>query len=69
MLRHTQTKRHPEEFELESPAVITASNGVEMRLCACGYPIARTGWAVIGHPELTAEATQDFDGNLVIRVI
>ena len=24
MLRHTQTKRCPEEFELESPAVITA---------------------------------------------
>ena len=37
--------------------------------CACGYPFARTGWAVIGHPELTAEATQDVDGNLVIRVI
>ena len=36
---------------------------------ACGHPLARTGWAVIGHPELTVEATQDVDGNLVIRVI
>ena len=27
------------------------------------------GWAVIGHPELTVEATQDVDGNLVIRVM
>ena len=37
--------------------------------CACGYPLSRTGWAVIGHQELTVEATQDVDGNLVIRVI
>ena len=42
MLRHTQTKRCPEEFELESPAVITASNGVEMRLYACGQRVGDT---------------------------
>ena len=42
MLRHTQTKRYPEEFELESPAVITASNGVEMRLYACGQRVGDT---------------------------
>lgn len=32
---HT-TKRYPEEFELESPTVVTASNGVEMELTAFG---------------------------------
>ena len=40
MLRHTHTtKRYPEEFELESPALVTASNGVEMRLYACGQRV------------------------------
>ena len=43
MLLHTHTtKRYPEEFELESPAVITASNGVEMRLYACGQRVGDT---------------------------
>ena len=43
MLRHTHTtKRYPEEFELESPAVITASNGVELRLYACGQRVGDT---------------------------
>ena len=43
MPRHTHTtKRHPEEFELESPAVITASNGVELRLYACGQRVGDT---------------------------
>ena len=43
MLLHTHTtKRYPEEFELESPAVITASNGVEMRLYACGQRVDDT---------------------------
>ena len=37
--------------------------------CACGYPLARTGWTVMGHPELTVEVTQDIDGNLIIRVM
>lgn len=37
--------------------------------CACGYPLARTEWTVMGHPELTAEFTQDVDGNLIIRVM
>ena len=42
-MRHTHTtKRYPEEFELESPAVITASNGVEMRLYACGPRVGDT---------------------------
>ena len=36
-MRHTHTtKRCPEEFELESPVVVTASNGVEMELTAFG---------------------------------
>ena len=40
MLLHTHTtKRYPEEFELESPALVTASNGVEMRLYACGQRV------------------------------
>ena len=43
MQRHTHTtKRYPEEFELESPAVITASNGVELRLYACGQRVGDT---------------------------
>ena len=43
MLRHTHTtKRYPEEFELESPALVTASNGVEMRLYACGQRVGDT---------------------------
>ena len=42
MLRDTQTTRYPEEFELESPAVITASNGVEIRLYACGQRVGDT---------------------------
>lgn len=39
------------------------------RGCACGYPLARTDWTLMGHPELTAEFAQDIDGNLVIRVM
>ena len=43
MLRHTHTaKSYPEEFELASPAVITASNGVELRLYACGQRVGDT---------------------------
>ena len=42
MLRHTHTtKRYPEEFELDAP-VLTASNGVEMRLYACGQRVGDT---------------------------
>ena len=35
MLRHTQTRRYPEEFELQGPT-LTASNGVELELTAFG---------------------------------
>ena len=43
MLRDTQTKRYPEEFELESPAVITARNGVELELAAFGVRSFKDG--------------------------
>ena len=34
-MRHTQTKRDPEEFEVQGPT-LTASNGVELELTAFG---------------------------------
>ena len=66
-LHPRQFDRHRVEVgktETRRPKWSCAAHG-----CACGYPLARTGWAVIAHPELTVEATQDVDGNLVIRVI
>ena len=70
----SQSQFHPRQFdryrvevgkaETRRPKWSCAAHG-----CACGYPLARADWSVMGHPELTAEATQDVDGNLIIRVI
>ena len=70
----SQSQFHPRQFdrcrvetgkaETRRPKWSCAAHG-----CACGYPVARTDWTVMGHPELTVEVTQDIDGNLVIRVM
>jgi hypothetical protein len=70
----SQSQFHPRQFdrcrvevgktETRRPKWSCAAHG-----CACGYPVARTDWTVMGHPELTVEVTQDIDGNLIIRVM
>ena len=70
----SQSRFHPRQVdryrvevgkaETRRPKLSCAAHG-----CACGYPLARTEWTVMGHPELTVEVTPDVDGNLVIRVI
>ena len=70
----SQSQFHPHQFdryrvevgktETRRPKWSCAAHG-----CACGYPLARTEWIATGHPELTAEVTQDVDGNLIIRVM
>lgn len=70
----SQSQIHPHQFdryrvevgktETRRPKWSCAAHG-----CACGYPVARTEWTVIGHPQLAVEVTQDIDGNLVIRVM
>ena len=70
----SQSQFHPRQFdryrvEVGKTGTRRPKWSCAARGCACGYPVARTDWAVIGHPELTMEVTQDFDGNLVIRVI
>ena len=70
----SQSQFHPRQFdryrvkvgkaETRRPKWSCAAHG-----CACGYPLARTDWGVMGHPELAVEVTQDIDDNLIIRVI
>ena len=70
----SQSRFHPRQFdryrvevgktETRRPKWSCAAPG-----CACGYPLARTDWTVMGHQELTTEVTQDVDGNLIIRVM
>lgn len=70
----SQSQFHPRQFdrcrvevgktETRRPKCSCAAHG-----CACGYPVARTDWTAMGHPELAAEVTQDVDGNLIIRVM
>lgn len=59
----SQSQFHPHQFdrcrvetgkaETRRPNWSCAARG-----CACGYPVARTEWTVMGHPELTVEATR-----------
>ena len=58
MLRHTQIRRYPEEFEVQGPT-LTASNGVELELTAFGVRF-RDGDGELRH-ELKAFRVELYD--------
>lgn len=68
MLHTHTTKRYPEEFEIQAP-VLTASNGVELRLYTCGQRIGDTITSLdafrvdLCDEEHSASVWLDADGN------